>query len=372
MDGGAAETGIGQPVRRREDLRLLTGRGRYSDDLNLPGQAYAVMVRSPHAHALIRSIDTDAGAGRAGRAGGADRPTMLRADGLKPMPNIANRPSGRYQHREQGRLAAVRPEQHAIVGPEVRHVGEIVAMPWSRQSLAAAKDAAELRRGRLRATAGGRAHASPPPSPDAPRARRSQLQRHPRRRGRRCRRDRGGVRRGRACRPLRDLGAAHRRRADGAARRDRRVRRRDRPLHAACRRRRRGQPEARSGASCSASPPEQARVVMHDVGGNFGTRGGFNPEFALVAWAARRVGRAGQMDLRAQRVFLQRLPGARPRRRRRTGARRGRQVSRDARLQPRQPAAPIALAFGSAATRASRSCRASTTCRPCISAPAPR
>src|SRR5919112_799718 len=60
MDGGAAETGIGRPVRRREDLRLLTGKGRYSDDLNLPGQTYAVMVRSPHAHALIRHIDTEA------------------------------------------------------------------------------------------------------------------------------------------------------------------------------------------------------------------------------------------------------------------------------------------------------------------------
>ena len=45
MDGTATGTGIGQPVRRREDLRLLTGRGRYSDDVNLPGQAYAVMVR---------------------------------------------------------------------------------------------------------------------------------------------------------------------------------------------------------------------------------------------------------------------------------------------------------------------------------------
>ena len=42
-----ASTGIGAPVRRREDQRLLTGQGRYSDDLNLPDQAYAVMVRSP-------------------------------------------------------------------------------------------------------------------------------------------------------------------------------------------------------------------------------------------------------------------------------------------------------------------------------------
>src|SRR5260370_11237573 len=60
MDGGPTGTGIGQPVRRREDLRLLTGAGHYSDDVNLPGQAYAVMLRAPHAHALIRRIDTTA------------------------------------------------------------------------------------------------------------------------------------------------------------------------------------------------------------------------------------------------------------------------------------------------------------------------
>ncbi len=51
---------IGQPLRRKEDLRLLTGRGRYSDDVSLPGQAYAAILRSPHAHARIRSIDTAA------------------------------------------------------------------------------------------------------------------------------------------------------------------------------------------------------------------------------------------------------------------------------------------------------------------------
>ena len=60
MSDAPVSTGIGQPVRRKEDLRLLTGRGRYSDDLNLPGQAYAAMLRSPHAHAQIRSIDTSA------------------------------------------------------------------------------------------------------------------------------------------------------------------------------------------------------------------------------------------------------------------------------------------------------------------------
>ena len=49
-------SGIGAPLPRREDLRLVRGAGRYTADENLPGQAYGVMVRSPHAHALIRAI----------------------------------------------------------------------------------------------------------------------------------------------------------------------------------------------------------------------------------------------------------------------------------------------------------------------------
>ncbi len=49
--------GIGQPVRRKEDSRLLTGRGTYTDDINKPGQAHAAFLRSPHAHADIRSVD---------------------------------------------------------------------------------------------------------------------------------------------------------------------------------------------------------------------------------------------------------------------------------------------------------------------------
>src|SRR5690348_672457 len=53
-----APQGIGKPVWRREDARLLTGGGRFADDTNLPGQSRAYMIRSPHAHALIASIDT--------------------------------------------------------------------------------------------------------------------------------------------------------------------------------------------------------------------------------------------------------------------------------------------------------------------------
>ena len=53
-------TGIGAPVRRKEDFRFVTGRGRYVDDINRPGQAHAFFLRSPHAHANIRSIDASA------------------------------------------------------------------------------------------------------------------------------------------------------------------------------------------------------------------------------------------------------------------------------------------------------------------------
>lgn len=52
--------GVGQPVRRKEDDTLVRGKGRYTDDFNLPGQAYAVVVRSTHAHGMIRGIGTDA------------------------------------------------------------------------------------------------------------------------------------------------------------------------------------------------------------------------------------------------------------------------------------------------------------------------
>ena len=52
------EFGIGQPVPRKEDLRLLTGGGRYVPDIALPNMAFAAMLRSPHAHARIEAIDT--------------------------------------------------------------------------------------------------------------------------------------------------------------------------------------------------------------------------------------------------------------------------------------------------------------------------
>ena len=66
-------TGIGAAVRRKEDHRFITGKGHYTDDINRPGQAHAYFVRSPHAHAKIKTIDAEAAAGDAGRGRGAHR-----------------------------------------------------------------------------------------------------------------------------------------------------------------------------------------------------------------------------------------------------------------------------------------------------------
>ena len=57
---------IGRSVRRVEDFHLLTGRGKFSCDRNLPGQAHAALARSPEAHAVLRSVGTERASGRPG------------------------------------------------------------------------------------------------------------------------------------------------------------------------------------------------------------------------------------------------------------------------------------------------------------------
>ena len=77
---------IGQPLRRKEDERLLTGRGRFSDDFTLLGQTYAAVVRSPHPHARIVEIDTRRALAMPGVLGiltGQD----CAADGLSAIPH---------------------------------------------------------------------------------------------------------------------------------------------------------------------------------------------------------------------------------------------------------------------------------------------
>ncbi|HXW48382.1 MAG TPA: xanthine dehydrogenase family protein molybdopterin-binding subunit, partial [Xanthobacteraceae bacterium] len=77
---------IGKPLPRKEDERLVTGKGRFTDDFNLDGQAYAVMVRSPHPHARILTIDATAAKKMPGVVG-VFTGTDCAADGLAPIPH---------------------------------------------------------------------------------------------------------------------------------------------------------------------------------------------------------------------------------------------------------------------------------------------
>src|SRR2546427_10724396 len=86
MTKRAAVAAIGEPVVRKEDAELITGQGRFSDDVNLPGQAYAVMVRSPHAHARIRGIDAAAAMTVPGAIAVLTGADAIK-DGLTPIPH---------------------------------------------------------------------------------------------------------------------------------------------------------------------------------------------------------------------------------------------------------------------------------------------
>ena len=59
MDAVVNKFGIGQPVRRVEDQRFITGHGRYVDDIELPRQTHGVLLMSPHGHARIKSVNTE-------------------------------------------------------------------------------------------------------------------------------------------------------------------------------------------------------------------------------------------------------------------------------------------------------------------------
>src|SRR5215831_6536425 len=139
---GVNATGIGQPVRRREDLRLVRGGGRFTADENLPGQVYAVMVRSPHAHARIRGIGKDKALAVPGVLAvltGAD----CLADGLKPIPHKPWSPHpAETPLRNSGGAPPLEAPHHPLPADKARFAGEAVAMIVA-ETLAAAKDGAE-------------------------------------------------------------------------------------------------------------------------------------------------------------------------------------------------------------------------------------
>ncbi len=128
-------TTVGTPVRRREDYRFLTGQGTYTDDIDRPGQLYAFILRSPHAHARINGIDTAAARAASGVAAVYTAADMV-ADGVGGLP------CGWLVHSKDGSPMA-EPPHPVLATDRVRHVGDPVAVVVA-DTLAQARDAAEL------------------------------------------------------------------------------------------------------------------------------------------------------------------------------------------------------------------------------------
>lgn len=302
MNPVAKGSGIGQPVRRLEDQRLLTGKGRFSDDMNLPGQAHAIMLRSPHPHAHIKSINI---------APAMEVPGVLMVltgddqlqDGLKPIPHtpLLAHPAEIQPENTDGTPLFTAPHYPLAVG-KVRYVGEAVAIVVAT-SIPAAKDGAErveIEYEPLPAVTDTAAAAAP----DAPRL----FEEH---HSNVCLDAEIGDR---AATEAAFARAAHVVKFDTWVQRITGV-----PMEPRAAvseydpATKRYTLYAGSGgavrlkndlATVLAIPADQVRVVMHDVGGNFGTRGMIYPEFCVVAWAARRVGRPVKWLCERSEAFL--------------------------------------------------------------------
>jgi carbon-monoxide dehydrogenase large subunit len=130
-----ATDGIGARVRRKEDKRFITGRGRYTDDLSRPGQAYAYFVRSPHAHASVKGIDASRALALPGVL------AVLTGEDVKAA-GFGNLPCGWMVRSRDGSEMKVGP--HPVLAQrKVRYVGDQVACVVA-ETYHQAKDAAEL------------------------------------------------------------------------------------------------------------------------------------------------------------------------------------------------------------------------------------
>ena len=127
------DTGIGAAVRRTEDLRFVRGAGKYTDDMNLLGQAYAHILRSPHAHAKINSIDTSAAAEADG---------VVAVYTAQDMSALGGIPCGWQVHGKDGNPMN-EPKHPVLAEGKVRHVGDPVAVVVA-ESRNQARDAADL------------------------------------------------------------------------------------------------------------------------------------------------------------------------------------------------------------------------------------
>jgi len=298
----ATAQGFGKPMKRREDPKLITGRGRFSDDFNLPGQAHACFVRSPHAHARIRGIDAAAALAAPGVIAvltGQD----TEADGLASIPH---RPVPTNPHEfplggREGSPIFVAPYP-PLPTDRARFAGEAVAMVIA-ETAAAAADGGE------RVTVDYEPLPSVTATPDATAVGAPVL---------------WGEHGSNICVDS-IAGDAHT--ADTAFAAAAHVVRLDTwvpritgvPM----------EPRAALGAYDQASgrytlyagsggsvrlkadlaevlkvPEAAVRVIAQDVGGNYGTRNSSYPEFSLVVWAAKRLGRPVKWTSDRREAFL--------------------------------------------------------------------
>ena len=299
MDLPANGSGIGAPVRRREDLRLVRGGGRYTADENLPGQVYAVMLRSPHAHARIGGIKKDKAARTPGVLAvltGAD----FVADGLKAIPHkVWSQHPAEIQLNPPETFTA---PHFPLPTDKVRFVGEAIAMVVA-ETVNAAKDGAEaieIDYDVLPAVVETRGAARQ----DAPRV-------HETARSNVCFDAGLGDA---AATEAAFARAAHVTRFETWVRRVTGVPMEPRAALAAF--------DPASGrytlyagnggavrlkddlATILGVPSDKVHVLMGDVGGNFGTRGMIYAEFTLVAWAARKLGRPVKWIIERHESFL--------------------------------------------------------------------
>jgi carbon-monoxide dehydrogenase large subunit len=298
---GPNHTGIGSPVRRKEDLRLVAGKGCYSDDVNLPNQAFAIMVRSPHAHARSRAIDTSAAQKMPGVLAVLTGRDIL-AGGVKPIPHKAfSYHPAEIPLRNKDDAPIFAAKHYPLPVDRARFVGEAIAMVVA-ETVAIAKDAAEqvaIDYEPLDAVIDAVAAAAP----GAP-----QLW------------DGGenvliDAQVGDAAATAAAFAkAAHVvkletwiPRVTGVPMEPRAAVGEFDPstsrytVHAGSG----GAVRLKADISTSLDiPAESVRVVMREVGGNFGTRGAVYPEFVLVAWAARRVGRPVKWTCERSESFL--------------------------------------------------------------------
>ena len=292
---------IGERVPRREDRRLLTGGGRFSDDVNAPGQVHAAFLRSPYAHAEIRRIDC-------GEA--AARPDVLAvltgrdyaADGLAPLLQFHTPVDHLDPTRPglSGEELSPLPEPPPIAAGRVRHVGEIVALAVAetREGALDALERIAVDYDPLRAVTDALAAASP----DAPRLwDRDNV----------CVRAEAGDARAteaafRAAHRTVRL-ALHNQRIYGCPMEPKSALGQFDPgsgrytLHAPSQGVHRFK---RSIASAFGVDADRVRIVSGDVGGGFGVRSACGNEYPLLLWAARRTGRPVKWTGSRSETFL--------------------------------------------------------------------